>query len=933
MIKLLISILLIPFYIQAQLPGIFAASSNYRGQITPPIEGHTLGINEMIGIETGGQSNALGTNASTPSTSPIDYTAPITDVFIRTSGSTFATLDYPSNDKGDAVGSNLSMGYALRSAFNRPLYTDVTALSGAPIAAEDGRQDFNVSTGELYPTLSASMLIIQNAIIAQEREPYMILLWIQGERDTATPEMAAAWYDNFDDIVNQLIADGVSLDAVIVCYLNETLDVDPTNRSLVRNNQIQWVADHPGFGWGFDLNPYPLGADEIHYDGSEQEQIGIDLVDDLINGVIIDDIESLDIPFSEVLANMANTPPTQYQDAMQAFVEGCQSDGIWDDILEFQCRALDTEANGLRGWKGFYNATNVGATHIEKQGFDYDGTADNVHTGIIPSTTPSGIYSKNDGGIAVYVKDNQTATGIRAVFGISDPTPDRITMLQNSNITYRINSSGSGTYTTSTSFQDNTFYDTYRTASNLQALAINGTQVQTSNPASTNRPDIELYEGAINSSGTASNFFDGIISAIVIYKASTMNHTQLYNRVQQLMDDLAAINDYVPIPEAPTLSDTHTLVAATTGTGLQIGDLGGKVNFRVQGNYDRMQFNVVNSDNYAMISYDPTSPATWSIIGSPSPNDYSIDEINASHGLELYRLRLEGSDNLIKWRPFDTTGVSSPIVISNVIFRNAGFGGVLINQNISGYGYGKFTAEFLSFTGEGAERFYLGNTGSPNTKYRDTTRISHCYMDSSGREAVQLNNHKYVMVTNITSRRGGLEVSGGIGQRNCFQAQGVGAGYIRNSIFESTGAPAMIASTGLDIINNRITWGQTNRPIYLQDLVGNGYAYKNMGDDTVRIEDNDFICDGYTENHVFRIQEDDFIVVIRNNRFPPSATNIYTCDGPCPTIITSGNTFDSDEVPPVTFGPPPEAEYVGWHEVVTSDYDYNKGRGMRTPEP
>ncbi|HXR79821.1 MAG TPA: hypothetical protein VN763_02840, partial [Saprospiraceae bacterium] len=241
---------------------------------------------------------------------------------------------------------------------------------------------------------------------------------------------------------------------------------------------------------------------------------------------------------------------------------------------------------------------------------------------------------------------------------------------------------------------------------------------------------------------------------------------------------------YVDIPDAPTFSNTQTLVQATTGTGLQSGDLGGKTSFLVSGNYGFMQFNVVNSDNYKMMSFVNTSPYTWSILGTPSPNDYSLDCINASHGLSLYRLRFEGSDNLIKWPGTDTTLALKEIYIENCIFRNAGFGGIIINQNVAGDGYGKFTSRFNSFTGGGAERHYLGHTGTSVQKYMDTTRIEHCYMDSSRREAVQCNNHKYVIVSNITARHGGIVTETpdqGIGQKNPWQYQGVGAGIVKNS--------------------------------------------------------------------------------------------------------------------------------------------------------
>jgi hypothetical protein len=388
---------------------------------------------------------------------------------------------------------------------------------------------------------------------------------------------------------------------------------------------------------------------------------------------------------------------------------------------------------------------------------------------------------------------------------------------------------------------------------------------------------------------------------------------------------------YVDIPEPPTFGDTHTLVYATTGSGIQSGDTGGKQQFRVSGNYPFMQFNVVNSDDYSLTSFDNSAPANWSVIGSPSPNDYSLDNINASHGLSLYRLRFEGSDNLIKWNGTDTTLTLKQFYIENCIFRNAGFGGIIINQNVSGDGYGKFTSRFNSFTGSGHERHYLGRTGTSIQYYMDTTTIEHIYADSSWREVVQMNNHKYVKVSNITGRHGGLHPEEGVGQLNGFQGQGIGAGYIKDSYFESA-SPGMVSTTGMDLINNRIKWTNTDRPIYFQDMENNNYGhFKNVGDDTVRIEGNDFECEGYELTYVLWLQEKNCHYVIRNNRFPPGATSMYRVDGVAPLSITvSGNTFDSDELPPVTFGDHPDPDYAPYWKVITSDYDYNKGRGALT---
>lgn len=532
--RYLFFILLFSFACEAQIAPAIGPNRN----VAHP--GLTLTLDQYIGVVIAGQSNAYGTNTSTPSTTPVDLTAPITDVFIQVSLNNFATLDYPDNDKGDQEGSNLALGYYLRQAFSRPVYMDVVGVSGAPVAAEAGRSDFNVSTRELYMDLLNSFKGVRDKIILEDRTPFLILVWIQGERDASTTAAADAYDDNLRDVLNSLIADGVDIDAVIINRINSAI-VGPSQSGIdkVRLRQIE-ITDQKPYTFGLEMNNYTLGADDIHYDGDQQELIGIDVVD-MIDGEIITEVENVNISFADVIANMNTAPPAAYQTAMETFYNGLVSDGIWDDILEIQCRGLDTEANSLRGWKGFYNATNNGATHVAKSGFDYDGTADFVNTGFIPNTAPRGLFGKFDGGIASYCKDNQAATGIRALFGISDPTPDRISMFQNSNITYRINSSGSGTYSTSTSFQDATTYSTRRTASNLTALYINGTSVQTANPASTDRPDIALYEGAINSSGTATNFFDGIISLLIIYKGTTMDQSALNTRVQTFITDLAAI--------------------------------------------------------------------------------------------------------------------------------------------------------------------------------------------------------------------------------------------------------------------------------------------------------------------------------------------------------------------------------------------------------
>jgi hypothetical protein len=386
------------------------------------------------------------------------------------------------------------------------------------------------------------------------------------------------------------------------------------------------------------------------------------------------------------------------------------------------------------------------------------------------------------------------------------------------------------------------------------------------------------------------------------------------------------VKTYVYIPDAPTFSDTYTLIQGTVGNSVTLGETNGKTDLLLGSNWNLFQLNGL-SGNYRLKSLDATGPDTWSVLGSSSPNDYSFSAAVSTPGLELYNVKLVDSDNIFKMPGANPT---KNYVIQNVILQGSGFAGFLVNENVSGDDYGNWTYSFCRGKDIGAEFFYLGKTGTSVANYTGITSITNCYVDSCGREPLQFNNHEEIRVSNVTALNGGLATGDGIGQVNCFQAQGILTGYIRNCILFAH-SPAMIASTGLRIQNNFIGWQNTAREIYMQDISANGYNYEQVGD-TVFIEDNIFYCPGYTLDWVFRIQEENCHYVIRNNVFPAAATDIIKDErASTPYSITmSGNTF-TDSPPLPTFGSSPDVLYQGWEKVVTDDYYYGRGMGYRTP--
>jgi hypothetical protein len=910
-------LLFVSFNLQAQVPaGVVAASTNYRGG-EPPEQTWVSADGEIVipFISDSMLKTADGTGPPTPIDNAVyewddNAVVEITSDSYNSNGGTICPQ----------LGNNIFTALGYKTVFVNK------ASSGSSYSPSLDDNNWTLD-GDLY---TDAITEIDECLVAVGVDRPAYIIWNLGVNDSSDPS-------DINDVETDLkslferVTTKYPNTPILVCqngnFLTTSYQTATQRQALIRKWHKEMVELYPNAHF-VDINAAYYGVSGMQISNTAHHtQAGLNMKADKILRWLQHD--SYTKWARSIIASQFVELTTPQKDAIQDFVNTEVYDAL-DIFLPFKnqpdrsCIFLDWE---------FLAAPYDAAGNV---GFDEDLgiTTDRDNTYYYRTNYNPSWHTMNasatDFWYGLKVGDNSTAAGTLATVmgGVGAYFQQTAASL----ISYRCNDGTNTTTNVNTSFQDATFYAAGRSGT-TKYLWINDAQAASATVTNTGLASTLMYVGARNTGSSSAEWITANIE-YVFAGSQDIDKDQARQDMEAVIDGFA-VKEYVPFPDAPTLSDTHTLNQPTTGSGIQIGDLNGKIQFFVGTDYPFMQFNVVNEDSYSLMSEDYDEPSEWAIVGSPSPNDFSIDEVNAAHGYSFYRLRFEGSDNLIKKRPFDTLGTLLPVLFQNCIFRNAGFGGILINQSIAGRGYGKLNVEFCSFTGEGAERIYAGSTGSATTKYRDTTTVTHLYSDSSRREVVQLNNHRYVKVSNITGRHVGIVLEDpdqGIGQKNGLQCQGCGGGYIKNSIFESV-APAMIASTSIDIINNRFEWSTTNRQLYLQDLNGNGYAYKNVDDDTVVIEGNDFICPGYTLDNVIRIQEDDLVVVIRNNRFPPSATNIYECDGGCPTVITEGNTFDSDEIPPVVFVPHPDPAYADFWWVVDSDYDYNLGRGALTPEP
>jgi len=397
---------------------------------------------------------------------------------------------------------------------------------------------------------------------------------------------------------------------------------------------------------------------------------------------------------------------------------------------------------------------------------------------------------------------------------------------------------------------------------------------------------------------------------------------------------------YVPIPDPPTFSDTHTLVQGTTGNGIQSGDINGKTDLLIGSDYTFMQFNGL-SGNYRIKSADDTDPSTWASLGSASPNDYSFAAAVATPGIEMYNLRLVDSDNILKMPGASPT---KNYVFQNLILEDGSFAGFLINENVSGQDYGNVTYRNCRVLRSGGEPWYNGKTGGNSLAFfRGTTALYDCYSEDSGRDGLQFNGHTNVIVERYLAYNGGLDLAtSGIGQSNCIQIQDVYTFSVTKSIFWNFPAPGMIAADDGLFEDCFFYFTDDDRTMFLQSMVSNDYTEMVNTGGTLTFRRCTFYNPNFTGDQLFTVQGSTRNYVFEDCIFPESMndaagdnTIAEICDDQRADKVTysitiSGTTFDDTPNIP-SFSAPPEAAFVGFERVVSDEYYYNLGYGPRNP--
>lgn len=218
------------------------------GGVLPPLQ--------LLGS---GQSNMLGAISGTPTTAyretfdNVDYEG--------------APIDFDTNYDGSAWGFDI----ALAKEFNEQYPTSQMYYEKDP---ESGVGFPYWLTPTNLDRLKASYGALQTRTAGVEGIKN-IFLWVLNTNPSVTLSEAETVKADFTTLVSELETAHGEFDKIIVGYTGEIAATDYDY--LVRTQYIEWLAENPVKGVGWDLKKYTF-FDGIHFDEASSYQMGKDLL-------------------------------------------------------------------------------------------------------------------------------------------------------------------------------------------------------------------------------------------------------------------------------------------------------------------------------------------------------------------------------------------------------------------------------------------------------------------------------------------------------------------------------------------------------------------------------------------------------------------------------------------------------------------------------
>ncbi|MFA7369322.1 MAG: sialate O-acetylesterase, partial [Kiritimatiellales bacterium] len=212
-----------------------------------------------------GQSNMAG--AGTKDGLPPELQAPQPNVFVF-DGSGWTVME----PAATGVGPEISFAYEMQKALNKPIGIILHAKGGTNLAT-NWNPLLTAEAGNLY-------VVLTNKVEAarQTREIHVKgMLWMQGENDSRSADMAAAYGSNLTNLIQAARAD---FQNPAMPFVAGRVNCSYPYTGLVRTAQETCTV--PGYYW-VNCDDLPKNPDNLHYNTDGQVLLGQRFAQSILN--------------------------------------------------------------------------------------------------------------------------------------------------------------------------------------------------------------------------------------------------------------------------------------------------------------------------------------------------------------------------------------------------------------------------------------------------------------------------------------------------------------------------------------------------------------------------------------------------------------------------------------------------------------------------
>lgn len=249
---------------------------------------------------------------------------------------------------------------------------------------------------------------------------------------------------------------------------------------------------------------------------------------------------TLDPDTQAIASRMTTAPSGDRLLLMNDLITGLKASGVWDKLdALWVTAAADSQAAGLNWISSSYTLTPVNSPAFTvDRGYAGDGSTSYLNTGLSPLAAAKAVL--NSSSVGVYINNDPGASSSKIEIGAASTGQTLIGANDNgTSFRFRVN-------TGTTAFASGLtgglgLTSVSRTASNVTTPYRDGVAKNASNAASTAQPEVPLFIGAANASGSAALFSDRRIAASFIGQSlSDTEMASLYSSLQTYLTNIGA---------------------------------------------------------------------------------------------------------------------------------------------------------------------------------------------------------------------------------------------------------------------------------------------------------------------------------------------------------------------------------------------------------